>query len=94
MPSPEGAQGGPEPGTSPFTGVAVPLTPAIVIIIPRPFVHAVTDGGMKQMAAPIALPLVSVKMSAASRHVVGNEATACPRVGVITHPKAMFARLP
>jgi hypothetical protein len=40
----EGAQVGPEPGTGPFTGVAVHLTPAIGIIIPRPFVHAVTDG--------------------------------------------------
>jgi hypothetical protein len=53
-----------------------------------------TDGGMKRMAAPIALPLVGVQLGAASRHVVGNEATACPSVGMITDPKAMFARLP
>ena len=57
----EGAQVGPEPGTGPFTGVAVHLTPAIVIIIPRPFVHAVTDGAMARMAAPIALPLIGVE---------------------------------
>ena len=90
----EAAQVGPEPGPSPFTGVAVHLTPAIVIIIPRPFVHAVTDGSMERTAAPIALPLVGVKLGAASRHVLGNEATARPRVGVITDPKALFARLP
>jgi hypothetical protein len=87
MHSTEGAQVGPEPGASPFTGVAMHLPPAIVIIIPRPFVHAVTDGGMDRMAAPIALPLVGVKLGAASRHVVGNEATARLRVGVLTDPK-------
>jgi hypothetical protein len=49
---------------------------------------------MARMAAPIALPLVGVELGAASRHVVRNEVTARPRVGVITDPKAMFARLP
>jgi hypothetical protein len=90
----EGTQVGPEPGASPFTGIPVPLPPAVVIIIPRPFVHAVTDGGMAPMAAPIALPLVGVELGTASRHVVGNEVTARPRIGMITAPKAMFARLP
>jgi hypothetical protein len=65
MRSTEGAQVGPEPVASAFTGVAVPLTPAIVIIIPRPFVYAVTDGRMPRMAALIALPLVGVKLGAA-----------------------------
>jgi hypothetical protein len=46
MHSTESAQVGPEPGARPFTGVAVDLTPAFMIINPRPFVHAVTDGGM------------------------------------------------
>ena len=94
MHSTEGAQVGPEPGASALTGVAVHLTTPIAIIIPRPFVHAVTDGGMERMAAAIALPLVGVKLSAATRHIVGDEATARPRVGAITNPKAMFARLP
>jgi hypothetical protein len=64
--------------------VAVHLTPAIVIIIPHPFVHAVANGRMNRMAAPRALPLVGVKLDAASRHVVGHEGMARPRVGVIT----------
>ena len=87
MDATEGAQVGPAPGARPLTGVTVHLTPAIAIILPRPFVHAVTDGRMTRMAAPIALPLVGVQLGAAGRHVVGNEATACPRVGVITAPK-------
>src|SRR5262245_12104230 len=61
----EGTQVGPQLGTSPFTGVTVHLTPAIAVIIPRPFVHAVTDGAMVRMAAPIALPLVGVELGAA-----------------------------
>jgi hypothetical protein len=90
----EGAQVGPEPRASSFTGVAVHLPPAIGIIIPRPFVHPVADSRMARMAAPIALPLVGVELCAASRNVFGDKAAARLRVGVITHPKAVFARLP
>jgi hypothetical protein len=72
----------------------VHLTPAIVIIIPRPFVHAVTGGRMIRMAASIARLLVGVELCAASRNVFGDEAAARPRVGVITAPKAVLARFP
>jgi hypothetical protein len=94
MYSTEGTQVGPAPGARPLTGITMHLTPAIAILVPRPFVHAVTDGRMTRMTAPIALPLVGVQLGATGRHVVGNEATARPCVGVITDPKAMFARLP
>ena len=52
----EGPQVGSEPSASPFTGVAVHLTLAIGSIIPRPFVHLMTDGRMGRMAAPIGRP--------------------------------------
>jgi hypothetical protein len=91
MHSTEDAQVGPEPHTSSFTGVAVPLTSAIGIIIPCPFVHPVTDGRMERMAAPIALPLVGIGPGAAGRHVFGEEAAARPPVGVIAHPKPVLS---
>ena len=89
----EGTQVGPEPGTSLFTGVAVHLTPAIVIIIPRPFVHAVTDGVIARMAAPIALPLVGVELGAAGRHVVRDRGCAGAPIGMVAHLEALLTRV-
>jgi hypothetical protein len=92
MPSTEGAQVGPKPGTSPFTSVAVHLTSAIVIL--SPFVHPMMDGRMEQMTAPITLPLVGIELGTVGWNVFGDEAEARPCVGVIAHPKAVLARLP
>ena len=78
----EGTQIGPERRACPFTGIAVDLTAAIAIIIPRPFVHAVADRGMGWMAPPIALPLIGIELRAANRNVFRDEArdtSACPR---------------
>jgi hypothetical protein len=94
MPATAGAPGGPAPGARPVTGGAVHRTPAIAIVIPRPLVHAMTDGGLTRRAAPSALPRVGVQWGAARRPVVGHEAPAGPSVGMITAPKAMGARLP
>lgn len=54
----------------PFTGIAVHFTSAISIIIPCPLVHAVADGAMARMAAPIALPLIGIEPCAARRNVL------------------------
>jgi hypothetical protein len=90
----EGAQVGSEPRAGPFTGIAVHLTLAIGIVIPRPFAHPMTDGRMGRMAAPVALPLVGIELGAADWNVVGDKATARSRVGTVAHPEAVLARLP
>jgi hypothetical protein len=48
-------QGGPERRARAFAGMAMDCTPAIMIIIPRPFVHAMADGGVGRMAPPVAV---------------------------------------
>src|SRR5215510_15903174 len=89
----EVTQVGPQPGTSPFRGVTVHLTPAVAVIIPRPFVHAVTDGAMVRMAAPIALPLVGVELGAAGRHVVRDRGCAGAPIGMVAHLEALLTRV-
>jgi len=89
----EGTQVGPKRCTRSLTGVAMHFTSAIAIIIPRPFVNAMTDSGMGGMTAPIALPLVGIQQRAASRNVFGDEGTTRPRVCMVAHPQALLARL-
>jgi len=43
--APEGTQVGPERCARDLAGVAIDLTSASPIIIPRPLVHAMADGG-------------------------------------------------
>jgi hypothetical protein len=57
----EGAQLGPKRCAGPFTGVAMGLTTAIAIIIPRPLVPAGADSRVAWMAPAIALPLIGVE---------------------------------
>jgi hypothetical protein len=54
-----------------FAGVAVDLALAIPIIIPCPLVHAVADGGVGRMAAPVALPFVRVQGRAVPGEILG-----------------------
>ena len=51
---------GAERRTCSFAGVAVALASAIPISSPCPRVHAVADGGVGRVAAPLALPCVRV----------------------------------
>src|SRR5919197_36393 len=94
MHTPEATQVGADCRACSLTGVAMDLTEAIPIGIPRPLVYAVADGGMGRMATTIALPLVGIESCATGRHVVGNEVVAGPRVRVITHPEAVLTCLP
>ena len=91
--APEGTQIGTKRRTRSLTGVAMHFTLAITIIIPRPFVYAMADGGMGWMTAPVALPFVGVQPRTASRKVFGDEGTARPRVRVVAHPQALLARV-
>jgi hypothetical protein len=65
MNAPKGTPGGPERCARTLAGVAVDLTAAIPIIIARPLVHPMADGGMGRMAPPIALPLIGREPCAA-----------------------------
>src|SRR3712207_112841 len=69
------------------------FTSAIAISIPRPFAYTMADRGMGWMTAPVALPFIGVQPRAASRNVVGDEATTRPRVRVVAHPQALLARV-
>ena len=71
--SPEGTQVGPKRRTRSLTGVAMHLTLAITIVIPRPFAYTMADRGMGGMTAPVALPFVGVQQHAASGNVFGDE---------------------
>jgi hypothetical protein len=93
MDSAAGTQIGPKCRTRALTGVAVHLTSAIAIIIPRPLMHAVADRRMVWMTTPIALPFVGVQPRAARRKVFGDQGTARPRVGVVPYPQALLARV-
>jgi hypothetical protein len=89
----EGTQRGPKRRAGPFTGVAVHLPSAISIIIPRPLVHAVADGGMARMAPPRALPLSGIEQRAARRKVLGDQGRAGARVCTVADPQALLPRL-
>jgi hypothetical protein len=84
----------PERRARPLTTIVVDLPAAITIVIPGPFAGTVAYGGVGSMAAMIAPPLVSIEPRAIGRNVVGNQLVAGPRVRVITHPEALFTRLP
>jgi hypothetical protein len=70
MDSTEGAQIGAKRCAGPLAGVAVHLTWAISLIIPRPLVHAVADRRVVGMAPALALPLIGVEPRAAHRDVL------------------------
>jgi hypothetical protein len=67
---------------------------AIAIIIPRPFVSTMADGGMNWMTAAVALLFVGVQPCATSWNIIGDERAASPCVRVVAHPKALLARVP
>jgi hypothetical protein len=94
MDASEATQVSPECRTCSLAGVAGPLTPAIAIVIPRPFADAVLDGGVGCMATPIALPLVGGELGAAGRHVVRDQGCAGAPIGMVAHPEALRTRAP
>jgi hypothetical protein len=69
----------------------VDLALAIPIIIPCPYVHAVTDSGMGCMAAPVALPFVRVQDGAAPGEILGHQGMAGALIRVVTDPQALLA---
>jgi hypothetical protein len=89
----EGAQIGPKRCASPLTGVAVHLTLAVSIIIPRPLVHAVADCRVARMAPAIALPLIGIEPRAAHRDVLRDQDRAGARIGMVADPQALLPRL-
>jgi hypothetical protein len=90
----EGAQVGAERRACPFTGVAVDLALTITIIIPGPFVGAVTYAGVGGMAAVIALPFVGVEHRADNRDILRDPVVTSPLGRVIANPEAVLARVP
>jgi hypothetical protein len=89
----EGAQIGPKRCAGPFTGVAMDLTTAITIIIPRPLVPAVADSRVAWMAPAIALPLIGVEQGAAHRNGLRDQCRAGVRIGMVTDPPALLPRV-
>jgi hypothetical protein len=90
----EGTQGGPKGRAGPCTGVAVHLAAAIAIIIPRPLVHAVANGGMGWMVAPIALPVVGIQPRADGWDRLREQGSAGACIGMVAAPQALLARVP
>ena len=89
----ESTQVGTKCRTRSLAGVAMHFASAIAIIIPRPFVCTMADGGMSWMTAAVALPFVGVQPRAASWNIVGDERAARPCVCVVAHPKALLTRV-
>jgi hypothetical protein len=94
MNAPKHTQGGPERRASSLAGVAVDFSAAIAVIIPRPLVHTVANGGMGWMAPPIALPLIGMELRAASGDVLRNEGRTGAPIGMVTYPEALLTRVP
>jgi hypothetical protein len=92
MNAPKDMQVGAERRPSSRTGGAVDVAAAIPILLPCPLVHAVADGGMRCMAATIALPCVCVQDGAVLWDILGNQAVAGTRVGVIAAPETRLTR--
>jgi hypothetical protein len=90
----ESTQVGPQCRTRSLAGVARHFASAIAVIIPRPFVYTMADGGMSWMTAAVALAFVGVQPRAASWDIFGDERAARPRVRVVAHPQALLARVP
>jgi hypothetical protein len=76
-----------------FARVAVDLASAIPIIISCPLAHAVADGGVGRMAAPVALPFVRVEDRTVPGEILGNQGRAGVLIRVVTDPQALLARL-
>jgi hypothetical protein len=93
MDSTEGAQIGAKRCAGPLAGVAVHLTWAISLIIPRPLVHAVADRRVVGMAPALALPLIGVEPRAAHRDVLRGQRRAGARLGRLAAPHALLPRL-
>jgi hypothetical protein len=91
--TPEGTQVGAERGAGPFTSVAVNLTPAIAIVIPRPLAQPVGNCGMTRMAPMITLPFIRIKQRAPRRHIVGDQVVTGVPVGMVADPPALLARV-
>ncbi len=89
----EGPQIGPKCCACPLTGVAVHLTPAISIIIPRPLVNAVANSGMARMTPPVALPFISIEPRASQRDVLRDQRRTGARIGMVADPQTLLPRL-
>ena len=79
--------------TSSFTGVAVHLASAILVIISCPLAHAVANGGVGRMAPPIALPFVRVQGRAVPGEILDYERRTGALIRVVTDPPALLACL-
>jgi len=77
----------------PLAGMAMNLALAITMVIPCPFVGAVTDGGVDRVAVPIARPFVRVESQAVRRAVLDDQAGAGARVRIIAAPPMQLAHL-
>jgi hypothetical protein len=86
----ESPQVGPKRGAGPLTGIAMHLTPAITIIIPRPLMPAVADSRVAWMTPAIALPLIGVEQGAVDRNVLRDQGPAGMRIRVVTDPPALL----
>src|SRR5262245_28079322 len=89
----EGTPRGPQCCACPLTGMAVHLTPAIAILIPRPLVHAMAHSRMARMTPPVALPCSSIEPRAAQRAVLRDQRRAGARLGRVAAPPALLSRL-
>jgi hypothetical protein len=76
-----------------LAGIAMDLALPITIIIPRPFAHTMSNRGMVRMAAAITLPLIGIEPRAADRDVLRDQPRAGARIGVVTDPPALLARV-
>ena len=89
----EGAHRGPQCWARALTGVTVPFTSAIAIIIPRPFVDAVAHPGRGRVAAVTALPCIGVQDRALQRDILGDQGSPRTPVRMVAAPKTLLPRL-
>jgi hypothetical protein len=94
MNAPKTTQIGPERCTRPLTAIAVDLAAAIAVIIPRPFVHTMSNRGMGWMAPPIALPRVGIELRAVNRDVLRYQGCAGTPISMIANPEALLTGVP
>jgi hypothetical protein len=69
-----------------FAGVAVDLAVAVPIIVSRPLVHAVADGGVGRIGAPVTPPFVGIEDRAVLRNILGNQSRASTLIRMIADP--------
>jgi hypothetical protein len=77
-----------------FAGVAMHLTSASAILIPRPLVGAMAYGHMGGMATVIALPFIGIENRAVHGHVLRDQAIPGGPVRVVTDPQTGFPGFP